>query len=194
MDRYGVGMIADLVRRLVDQTKAKVPTYDSRKFEIASLSVRIRAAGALPGPTFLYEGEPSPDPCVIAVSDLVHGWDLDALVRMPSPARVLSCLGIAASHGLLGDELRALEAKWWMLDRMDGHELPDNLLDAFTVAWLAGEQRFALVDLLQYFLRSQEGKEWLASTPAIVLDEPLKVLKAKRAAIPLPLVEDVATA
>ena len=185
-------MIAELVRRLVDQTKANVPTYDSRKFEIASLSVRIRAAVGFPGSTFVYEGEPTSDPSVIPVSDLVHGWDLHALVRTPSAARVLSCLGIAASHGLLGNELHALEAKWWMLDRMDGHELPDNLPDAFTAAWLAGRHRYALVALLQHFRRSQEGKELLASTPAIVLDEPLEVLEAKRAEIALPLVDDAA--
>lgn len=173
--RYGVGMIADLLRHLVERVKQTNPGKTFASVEAACLSVRIYAAGGNPGSTD--DREPGPDPAVLPLAEFAHGAEVRALLwrRGPSPLRVTDCLQ-AAFRCSVDIDLPLHEAKWRLLDRTHGCGLPDQQRLAFEAAWLANNRRFALLHLLQPFLRSAEGKAWIADTPPAVLDEPLERL------------------
>lgn len=176
-------MVAALIRRLIDETKTRVPTHDFRKLELASLAVRIAAAGGNARTTFPFQEEPSVDPQIRNTAGFVHGWEVAGLLSRPTARRVVACLEAASRYRDLNVNLDVLEATWRLLDCTDGRGLPDDQRDAFEAAWLSGQRSFAIKQLLGPFLRSPQGKAWLAHTPHLMPDEPLHELVAMHEAL-----------
>jgi hypothetical protein len=177
-------MVAALIRRLVDDAKIRVPTHDFRKLELASLAVRIAAAGGQARTTFLFQdGAARDDLRIRSIAAFVHGWEVAGLLSRPTRRRVVACLEAVSRYRDLDVDLDLLEATWRLLDHTDGRGLPDDQRDAFEAAWIAGQRPFAIKQVLVSFRRSSLGKAWLAHAPCLVHDRPLNELVAMHRAL-----------